>query len=1206
MRKTCAFWLIAILTILNIPSAKAEVFTVTSKADAGVGSLREALTKAAINGFVQKDSILFNLPGNTYQDMTIEILSKLPEMTSNLVIDGTSQPGAGFGSGFAKVRLEVTNMPQLNDPNNYHYILEANKAEDISIFGMVFYFSKWTIFTTNERCSGLKFFECKKVQIGAAGKGNIFKGMTIAIAAHSSSPTFNYDPKTEGLIIQGNMVGYTENGDLAYVTLDYFNYAEYFVSCSNTANILIGGDKLEDGNIVNASKLEIHDINIIDSGLIKISNNSFSVSSRRNPGLDSSQGSTHIKIQNQHQPVFIEKNIINGLVELNKIYKPFHIKGNIILNGFDSRSIFASRTLIAISQCSEGGLIGGDGPDDPNELTSYYFSTVDKPVSGSAGNAIVTQDIYGQNISILKNKIHCVNASDGGIAAFWGSSISLDPLPPSFVRILDQTPTLVTGKATPNSRIDIYYDDDCTACEGEIHLGTTTSAADSSWQFSGNFIKTVLATATNSKGATSEFTQPRFGNNEVKITHTRCNSNIGSIKGIKLYGNWDEVLWFKYEFNSQDGTVKMIPFATTLDIENLSEGIYYLRVRYRNTCMAPMGEFRIYNYEYYINDNAAIIKQPACKQASGAISQVYVGSGNGYYTDAIKYWEDDQGKRYKDEELSMAFASISKLKPGKYRLILQDTVGLCSDTSRWFTLVDQPGASINEGNVSVKNASCNLPNGAITGMQVNNSSNNQIFFWLDSVQNIIGNQIDLTGVALGKYRMAYWDDGGCDTLYSNWYVVGASGAILVDASKVITAASQCIRPTGSIKGIVANGNFLYQWLDVTGNSVSQTLDPGLLFPGKYMLRISSAQGCDSMLGPFEVSTVPTFDYIPKLEFAFTPSTCGENNGSVTILNHPALNGYSYRWVANSNGSGPVLSSNFTLSNMTVGSTYYFYLKDSKGCEQLGTSALNTVQFPKPVLNENTLLISPATCLAGGSISGLGITQTPAAAPYKLVWRNQAGDSITNSIGISNVSPGNYALQVRDNFGCSITKTFVITSAITNLPAPLYDAVRVKRGSGATILVKNYQTGGIYTLFVANSATVAIQQNTTGRFTFNSVPRDTTVYIQFEKDGCSSRRVAVTISVYDEVTISIPNAFSPNNDGINDIMTISTQGIQALSELIIFDRYGKTVYKSADPQKGWNGKSNNGDLPVGTYYFVLEAIDDNQRRLTKKGSITLLR
>lgn len=1186
--------------------SKAETFWVTSNENAGPNTLREALQKAAANGVAEKDSILFNLPVNTLADRTILLLSTLPAMTSNLVIDGTSQPGVGFGAGFAKVKLEMADVPQPYDRYNIPYMLEAKTADNIGVFGLFFHFSKWTLFTTSEICGGLKFIDCNKIRVGAAGKGNIFKGLWFGIMAGSDTYAVDGNVKFDSLTVQGNMVGYTENGDLAYVTGDYFNYTEYFLSAFRFSNVLIGGDNIEDGNIVAASSLEVKSSTPSMSGNIRIANNSFCVSSRRNPGLDSSQGDIKIDIRGQQLPVLIEKNIINGYIYLSELQKPFHIRGNLILNGYNYRSLFASRSLIQTNQCSGGGLIGGDNTGDPNELTSYYANTADPPTIGAPGYAIVTDDLYGQNISILKNKIHCVNSTGGGISAFWGNSISLNPLPPSFVRITSQTPTLITGKATPNSRIDVYYDDDCTACEGEIHLGTTTSAADSSWQFSGNFTKTVLATATNSKGATSEFTQPRFVNQEVKITHTRCNSNIGSIKGIKLYGNWDEVLWYKYDIDIQNGTIKMVPLATTLDIENLSEGTYYFRVKYKNTCVAPIGEYKIYNYEYYITDTYAQIKQPACNQPSGRISQVYVGSGNGSYADAIKYWEDDKGNRYPDEEISMMYASVSRLNPGNYRLILEDTIGLCSDTSRWFTLINQPGPAINETNVSIKNSTCNLPNGSIDGISIVNPGNNPFFAWLDSANKTVSNQIILSNSRIGKYRLAYWDDGGCDTLYSSWFRINAAGAIVMDTTKFVTTASQCIKPTGTIKGIVSYGNYSYTWLDAAGTTVSSTLDPGLVLPGKYMLKVSSGEGCDSVLGPFIVPTVPTFDYDPQLQVSYSPSTCGENNGSVTMLNHPSLPGYSYRWVASSTDNGPVLSTTFSLQNMTAGTSYYFFLKDSKGCEQLGFTAQNNVQFPKPTLNETALTVQPVTCVTKGSIAGLSVAQNPSAQPFQYLWRNQAGDSIANSINIGQLSVGSYTLKVTDQYNCSISKTFTIASAVLNLPAPAYTDLRIKRGSSASIVASNVQTGGSYSLFTSSTAVVSIQQNAIGRFNLGAINNDTTLFVQFEKDGCVSPRSIIRILVYDDISIIIPNAFSPNNDGINDIMTIKPQGIAALLKLSIFDRYGNMLYTSSDPQKGWNGQSKQVNVPAGMYYYILEAVSVENKRILKQGSVLLLR
>ena len=83
----------------------AETIIVTNNANSGVGSLREALTKASENGITTQDIIEFNLPDRTESGRTITLLSELPDVTSNLIIDGATQPGSFYGVSTAKVHL---------------------------------------------------------------------------------------------------------------------------------------------------------------------------------------------------------------------------------------------------------------------------------------------------------------------------------------------------------------------------------------------------------------------------------------------------------------------------------------------------------------------------------------------------------------------------------------------------------------------------------------------------------------------------------------------------------------------------------------------------------------------------------------------------------------------------------------------------------------------------------------------------------------------------------------------------------------------------------------------------------------------------------------------------------------------------------------------------------------------------------------------
>jgi gliding motility-associated-like protein len=94
-------------------------------------------------------------------------------------------------------------------------------------------------------------------------------------------------------------------------------------------------------------------------------------------------------------------------------------------------------------------------------------------------------------------------------------------------------------------------------------------------------------------------------------------------------------------------------------------------------------------------------------------------------------------------------------------------------------------------------------------------------------------------------------------------------------------------------------------------------------------------------------------------------------------------------------------------------------------------------------------------------------------------------------------------------------------------------------------------------------------------------------------------------------IFIPNAFTPNNDGKNDLFKPITRGIKTINSFVIFDRYGKKVYQlnNSIPNQnkiGWNGKFNATDLNPGTYVYLLTVTCDSGELLQKKDSFILIR
>src|SRR6185312_16206842 len=208
-------------------TAFADTFIVTSNADSGPGTLREAITMANANGTAVMDYIDFNIADTSEAGRTINLQSELPELGSNITIDGTTQPGSPLGISVSKVTLYLDHYTPL--PFTYLYI---HNASFVNIYGICFKFfadpraaggSNYGIYLRNS----------SHIVVGSAAKGNMFS----AVGESVTNNYWNYyNDSVSYITIQGNIFGYPSFGG----RIDLLNAAE----------ITIGGDSTGNGNIL--------------------------------------------------------------------------------------------------------------------------------------------------------------------------------------------------------------------------------------------------------------------------------------------------------------------------------------------------------------------------------------------------------------------------------------------------------------------------------------------------------------------------------------------------------------------------------------------------------------------------------------------------------------------------------------------------------------------------------------------------------------------------------------------------------------------------------------------------------------------------------------------------------------------------------------------------------------------------------------------
>ena len=114
--------------------------------------------------------------------------------------------------------------------------------------------------------------------------------------------------------------------------------------------------------------------------------------------------------------------------------------------------------------------------------------------------------------------------------------------------------------------------------------------------------------------------------------------------------------------------------------------------------------------------------------------------------------------------------------------------------------------------------------------------------------------------------------------------------------------------------------------------------------------------------------------------------------------------------------------------------------------------------------------------------------------------------------------------------------------------------------------------------------------------------DTIAYTQEYWDEIGPMRVTIS-----ESKLEMPNAFSPNGDGINDIY-MAKDGYQSIIEFhaYIFNRWGQKLYEWDDPAGGWDGKYNGKDVKQGVYFVLVKAKGADGRTFNIRRDVNLLR
>lgn len=122
----------------------------------------------------------------------------------------------------------------------------------------------------------------------------------------------------------------------------------------------------------------------------------------------------------------------------------------------------------------------------------------------------------------------------------------------------------------------------------------------------------------------------------------------------------------------------------------------------------------------------------------------------------------------------------------------------------------------------------------------------------------------------------------------------------------------------------------------------------------------------------------------------------------------------------------------------------------------------------------------------------------------------------------------------------------------------------------------------------------------------TVSRDTRFLVQVTDIAGCKDTASVLLRVYQGIRYYVPNAFSPNGDGINEIFRPIAVGVISTDWFRVFNRYGQVMYESNNIQNGWDGTYRGQRQPIGNYIWSIKGKGRDGNLIEMKGNVVLVR
>ncbi|NNC94675.1 MAG: T9SS type B sorting domain-containing protein, partial [Chitinophagales bacterium] len=432
-----------------------------------------------------------------------------------------------------------------------------------------------------------------------------------------------------------------------------------------------------------------------------------------------------------------------------------------------------------------------------------------------------------------------------------------------------------------------------------------------------------------------------------------------------------------------------------------------------------------------------------------------------------------------------------------------------------------------------------------------------------------------SSIPAGLYEITVTDNNGC-TAFEDVNITEPSPFIVnhvkSDASCFgFSDGDATVQPSGGVPPY----SYIWPTLNTTQSETN-------LVAGTYNVTVIDANNC-TVIESIVINEPPQI----QIGLDTTSISCfSANDGVINATLSGGSGSFLFNW---SNGS-----SSLNQQNLGPGS-YSITVTDGNGCTDSSRIALIE---PEPL--QIDLLASNPTCY--GSFNGLAVASGFGGSwPYSYNW-----SSGSNSATAQNLESGLHIVTVTDNNGCSTMSSIVLDN-----PPPIQiitpvNPIELTLGGTAILDIEhNVNQDSVLITWSPEYGLSCTDCEDPAASPYHSTEYTVTVTNITDPNVTCTGSTIIEIIVVENLDLFVPNAFTPNGDGDNDVFNMYSESLAGV-RIQIFNRIGEMVFESSASNAGWDGYYKGELAPPGVYVYNAEILFISGKTVTRNGTVTLIR